>query len=244
VARASRPGPLTGLAAGAALGAALFGLVLLLLGRPERSASPTPPPGFSRGAPDPRAPVRVLATLGGPGLRALLLPLREDGGDARAEEAVLDRDLFPEGPPRRWARLLLANPPGAGPATVSLAGGAIVLETAAGPRGNEDLAAVVAARAAELPGHRRLDLGVHRAADRAVTVAPGEFVRVLLAFPGDADLGKASAASLGDGVRLLPRESPVERIRTALHEGSLADLPEADRAEARPPERDGAGGPR
>jgi hypothetical protein len=231
---ARRPGPIAGLAAGAALGAALFGVAVLLLGRPGRGRVPDPPPGFSRGEADPRAPTRVLAGVAADGTAALLLPLREDGGDTGAEEALLDRDLFPEGPRHRWARLVVSCPPGAKPARVALGPGAIVLEGPAGPRGNEDLAAAVAARLPALPAHRALDLGVHRAAEREVEVAPGAFVRILVAFPLDADLRAASAASLGGALRLLPRESPVDRLRTALLDGDIASLPDADRAEARP----------
>lgn len=238
------PGPLAGLAAGAALGAALFGLALLLLGSRDDGVARRPPEGFSPGPADPRTPVRVLATLDGPGLRAMILPLREDGGDPAAEEAILDRDLFPGGPRHRWARLVAVNPPGGAAIPVSLAPGSVVLETAAGPAGNVDLAAAFASRGKDLPAHRALDLRVHRASDRSVEVPPGGFVRVLLAFPAPADLREAAAASLGEGVRLLPREAPLDRVRSALLEGTVLDLPDAKRAEARPAVREGPGTPR
>ena len=238
--RSRRPGPLAGLAAGAALGAALFGVVVLLLGRPDRGRTPDPPPGFSRGEADPRGATRVLVGSGAGGLSALLLPLREDGGDTATEEALLDADLFPSGPRHRWARLVISRAPGSEAGAVSVAPGSIVIETPDGPRASVDLAAAVAARAADLPPHRRLDLGVHRAVDRSVDVASGSFVRILVAFPADADLRAASSASVGGALRLLPRDPPVDRLRTALHEGSIHALPDADRAEARP---DGKGPP-
>jgi len=239
------PGPLAGLAAGAALGAALFGLAVLLLGHRGDGGPLRPPPGFSPGAADPRTPVRVLATLDGPGLHAMILPLREDGGDPAAEEAILDRDLFPGGGSHRWARLVASNPEGGPAVRLSLAPGAVVLETEAGPAGNVDLAAAFAARAKDLPPHRALDLRVHRAPDREVEVPPGSFVRVLLAFPAAADPREAAAASLGEGVRLLPREAPLDRVRSALLEGSVSTLPDAKRAEARPQGREeGPGTPR
>jgi hypothetical protein len=128
--------------------------------------------------------------------------------------------------------------------TLSLAPGAVVLETAAGPAGNVDLAAAVASRAKDLAAHRLLDLRVHRAADASAEVPPGGFVRVLLAFPADADPRTAAGASLGAGVRLLPREAPIDRVRSAVHDGVLLDLPDGPRAEARPPGREPPGTPR
>jgi hypothetical protein len=238
------PGPLAGLAAGAALGAALFGLALLLLQARDDRGDRRPPEGFSRGASDPRTPVRVLASLAGPGPRALLLPLREDGGDPGPAEAILDGDLFPDGPRHRWARLVVSNPAGAPPASVSLAPGAVVLDAPSGPAGNADLAAAFAARAASLPAHRVLDLRVASAPDRAVEVPPGGFVRVLLAFPEGADPREASGATIGGSLRLLPREVPLDRVRTALHGGDLEDLPDSVRVEVPPPARETPGAPR
>ncbi len=229
------PGPVAGLLVGAALGAAVFFLAALLHERLSSERGPgLPPEGFAAGG-DPRAAVRFLATVPGPGVQALLLPLREDGRPTEAEEAVLDRALFPGGPAHRWARLLASNPRDAGGAfTLPLEGGALVLGTAAGPVRNEDLAAAFGARHASLPPHRDLDLRVARVPEREVEVPPGGTVRALVAFPREADLEGASGLEIRGGLRLVPKEATTEALRGALLDGRIADLPGEVRAEARP----------
>jgi hypothetical protein len=187
-----------------------------------------PPAGFVQGG-DARARVHVLAALGGDGVRAVLLPLREDGAPAEAEGAAFDRDLFPGSAPRRWARLLVANPPGRAPFTLDLRPGSVTLEAAAGPSPNEDLAEAVVARLQGLSPHRLLDLRVSHAADSAVEVPPAGFVRVVVAFPGGAGLEAATGASLAGGPHLLPREVSVERIRAVLLDGRIDDILDAER---------------
>ena len=230
----TRPGPLAGLLLGAALGATLFLLAGLIHDRVlSRGRRPSAPPrGFAMGS-DARAPVRVLATLGGKGLQAVLLPLREDGASPAAEEGVLDAALFPGGPPRRWGRLLVANPPGGAAFVLDLRPGGVVLDAAGGPVRNEDLAGAVAARLPDLSPHRLLDLRVAHAADTSVEVPPGGFVRTLVAFPAGPPLSSAAGAALEGGVRLLPREVPVERIRSVLLDGRVDALLDAERAQAK-----------
>jgi hypothetical protein len=172
-------------------------------------------------------------------VRAVLLPLREDGGSTEAEEAVLNGALFPGQPSRRFARLLVSNPRGGDPYTLDLGPGRVLLETGAGAAGNEDLAAAVAARLPALPAHRLLDLQVAHAADSSVEIPPGGFARVLVAFPGGADPREAAGASLARGPRLLPREVAVEGLRAALVDGRIDALQDAVRAEA----KGGAGAP-
>ena len=230
---ANRPGPLAGLAFGAALGAGVFLLAHFIQECASGRRTPAKPPaGFSYGG-DARAPARVLATMGGPGLRAVLLPLREDGGSTEAEEAILNGALFPGQPPRRFARLLVANPRGAARHAVDLGPGRVVLETGGGPVGNVDLAAAVAARLPALSPHRILDLQVSRAADATVDVEGGGYVRVLVAFPPGSDPLQAAGASLASGTRLLPREVAVEGLRTALLDGRVDALQDVERAEAK-----------
>jgi hypothetical protein len=242
--RGRAPGPLVGVAIGAALGSALFLLAALLHDSffPRRGPG-RPPEGFSAGV-DPRAPVRVLATLPGePGPGAVLMPLREDGGSAGAEEALLDREVFPGGPRHRWARLVVTNPPGAPALRLSLAAGAVVLRAPDGPAGNVDLAGAIRDRAASLSPHRLLDLRVARATDAEVVVPPGAFVRAVVAFPAGADPTAASEAVLGGVARLLPREAGPDRLRTLLLEGGLDGLRDSERAEA-PGEKGAPGEPR
>jgi hypothetical protein len=183
----------------------------------------------------------VLSTVGAAGVRAVLLPLREDGGSTEAEEQVLNEALFPGAEPRRFARLLVANPRGGAPFTLDLGPGRIVLETGAGPAGNEDLAAAVSARLPSLSPHRILDLQVAHASDRTVEIPPGGFARALLAFRASADPGAAAGASLKGGPRLLPRTVAVEGLRTALLDGRIDALQDAERAEARSAESGGGG---
>jgi hypothetical protein len=232
-----------GAAFGAALGAAVFLLATLLHDRLSGRGEPgAPPPRFGFGSAA-RAPVRVLATLGGEPVRAVLLPLREDGGAAEAVEALLDGDLFPGGPPRRWARLLVANPAGGKPWRLGLGPGEIVLERGgAGALANEDLPAAFAARADSLSPHRALDLRTFHADDAALEIPPGEFRRVLVAFPRAADPAAAEGAVLSGGLRLLPREVSVESLRSALTDGKVEALVDAARAEA--PARDPDEGPK
>ena len=230
-----RPGPLAGLFVGAALGAAVFLLAALFHDRfLPRSGPAAPPAGFGAGG-DARASVRVLATLPGPGVQAVLLPLREDGGPTESEEAILDGALFPSGPAHRWARVIAANPPGGDPFTLSLAKGSLSLETAAGAVGNEDLAAAFAGRAGSLPAHRALDLRVARVPEAAIPVAGGTMVRALVAFPRGTDLASATGCGLLAGPRLRSREVTTESLRSVLLTGRVDILAEADRAEARPP---------
>lgn len=227
------PGPLAGLLLGAVLGAAVFLAAALLHDRfLRRSAGPgRAPEGFATGA-DARGPVRVLATLGGTGPQAALLPLREDGGPSGPEEGILDAALFPGGPPHRWARLLVANPPGGEPFTVRVGGGALRLQGGGG-RASADLAAAFEARRGSLSPHRLLDLRVARVPEPSVTVPPGEFVRILVAFPGEEPPGEAAGLDLPGGPRLLPREVTVESLRTALLDGRVERLAEAAPPEAR-----------
>jgi hypothetical protein len=178
-----------------------------------------------------RVPVRVLVSLDGPGPAALLLPLREDGGPAGGEEAILDGALFPGAAGRAWARLLVNHPGGKEPLRLPLGDGAVLLETPGGLVANGALAPVFAARSPSLSPHRLLDLRVARVPDAAVEVPPGGFVRVLLAFPPGTDLRAAGGATVA-GIRLLPRELPADRLRTALVDGRLAGLGDAARAEA------------
>jgi hypothetical protein len=230
---ARRPGPLAGLAFGAVLGAGVFLLAHILQERASGRRTPAKPPaGFSYGG-DARAPARVLGTLGGEGIRAVLLPLREDGGSTDAEEALLSEALFPGEPPRSFARLLVANPRGAARHSLDLRPGKVILETGSGPVGNLDLAAAVAARLPSLSPHRVLDLQVSRAADASVEIEGGGYVRVLVAFPPGADPRRAAGATLASGTRLLPREVAVEGLRTALLDGRVDALQDADRAEAK-----------
>lgn len=228
-----RPGPLAGLLFGVGLGVSVFLLASLVhdrvLGRKHPAA---PPAGFSFGG-DARAPARVLSTVGASGVRVVLLPLREDGGSTEAEETVLNGALFPGAEPRRFARLLVANPRGGAPFTLDLGPGRVVMETAAGPVGNVDLAAAVAARLPSLSPHRILDLQVAHAADRTVEIPPGGFARALVAFPAGADPATASGASVKGGPRLLPRTVAVEGLRTALLDGRIDALQDAERAEAK-----------
>jgi hypothetical protein len=218
---------------GAALGAAVFLLAALvhdrLLREPRTGA---PPAGFTRGG-GARGAVRVLATLGEPPPLAVLLPLREDGADTGTEEALLDAALFPSGPRHRWARLVVANPGGREPMRLSLAPGAVVLETAGGRVGNADVAAAFASRATALSAHRLLDLRVAHAHETEVEVPRGGFVRALVAFPGDQGVREAAGAEFAAGaVRLRPREVVTERLRCVLLDGRVDLLEEADLAEA------------
>lgn len=230
------PGPLAGLLVGAVLGAAVFFLAALVHGRLSGDRGPgVPPEGFAAGG-DPRSGVRVLATVPGPGVQALLLPLREDGMSPAAEEAVLDRALFPEGPAHRWARILASNPrDAAGPFALPLEGGALVLATAAGGLPNEDLAAAFAARQSSFGGHRELDLRIAHVPEGEVRVPPGGTARALVAFPREADLEGASGLEIRGGPRLVPREASTEAIRAVLLDGRIAEMPERVRAEAKPP---------
>ncbi len=235
----TRGGALAGAGLGAALGAAVFLLAafvydrLLLDRRP-----PEPTKLFTRGG-EARGPVRVLSTNGfADVVGAVLLPLREDGADTGPDEAILDAALFPQGPPHRWARLLVANPPGAKPLALSLAPGSVslTLEGVPRPAGNVDLAAAVEARAATLSPHRLLDLRIAHAADRSVEAPPGGLVRVLVAFPREADPRNARTADLACGLRLIRREVSTDSLRSALFDGRIDRFADADRAEARAPE--------
>jgi hypothetical protein len=231
---------MAGMAVGAMLGAAVFLVAGLLYDRLFSRRAPSPlPASFSRGG-DARGAVRVLSTMGTEGPRALLLPLREDGASAADEESLLDAALFPSGPAHRWARLLVANPPGRPAFALDLGAGKVVLETGGVRTGNADLAAAVRARAAALPAHRLFELRVAHAADRDLEVAPGEFLRALVAFPREADPAAATAADLAGEVRLLPRDVATERLRAVLLSGKVDDLADADRAEA--PASRGPGG--
>lgn len=226
------PGPLAGLLVGAALGVSVFLLASFLHDRVLNRSSPgAAPAGFAFGG-DARAPARVLSTVGAGGVRAVLLPLREDGGSTEAEEGALNRVLFPGLSPRRFARVLVSNPRGAAPFTLDLRPGALLLEVASGPVRNEDLAAAVAARLPSLTPHRLLDLQVAHASEPTVEVPPGGFVRALVAFPDGPGVREATGASLAGGPRLLPREVAVEGLRTALLDGRLDALQDAERAEA------------
>jgi hypothetical protein len=191
--------------------------------------------------------VRVLATAGGGGVRAVLLPLREDGAPTGPEEAILDAAVWPGGPGRRWARILAANPPGGRPFTLVLAAGAVTLETPEGRFASEDLAGAVAGRAAALSPHRLLDLKVAHAHEESVEVPPGGFVRALVAFPAAAEIGRASGATIEGGVRLLPRDVATEGLRAVLADGRVDALADARRAEApgeAAPGREAKGRPR
>lgn len=237
--RPLRPGPLPGLLLGAALGVTVFLLAGLVHERFEsgKKAPATPPRGFAFGG-DARAPVRVLATLGGDGVQAALLPLREDGASTGAEGRILDEALFPSslpagGPARRWARLVVANPPTGKTVTLDLSRGGVTLDTPAGPVPCEDLSAVVAARLPDLSPHRLLDLRVSHAADATVEVPPGGFVRILVAFPAESGIPAAAGAVITGGTRLVPREVPVERIRDVLLDGRVDALVDAERAQAK-----------
>jgi hypothetical protein len=232
--RARRPGPLPGLVLGAALGATVFLLAGLIHDRFQtvRKGPVAPPSGFVYGS-DARAPVRVLATLGGEGVQAVLLPLREDGASTASEERLLDAALFPGGPARRWARLLVANPPTGKPLSLDLRPGGVALDTAGGTVPNEDLAAAVTARLHDLTPHRLLGLRVSHAADSSVDVPPGGFVRVLVAFPPGTELPAAAGAVIAGGTRLVPREVPVEKLRTVLLDGRVDSLVDTERAQAR-----------
>ena len=228
-----RPGPLAGMALGAALGVSIFLLAVLVHDRLfSRRAPVLPPSTFTRGG-DAQGAVRVLASAEGPGVQALLVPLREDGAPAEGEEAVLDGALFPGGPTHRWSRILVANPPGGPAYTLDLHPGAVSLETAAGRAGNIDLAAAVQARTGSLGPHRLLDLRVSRAAESSVEVPPGDFVRALVAFPREADPGAATGAGIAGGIRLLPREVPTESLRATLADGRVDRPHVPDRAEVK-----------
>jgi hypothetical protein len=232
--RPLRPGPLPGLLLGAALGVTVFLLAGLVHERFEsgKKVPAAPPRGFAFGG-DARAPVRVLATLGGDGVQAALLPLREDGASTGSEGRILDSALFPAGPARTWARLVVANPPTGKTVTLDLGHGGVVLDTPAGPAPCEDLSAVVAARLPELSPHRLLDLRVSHAADATVEVPPGGFVRILVAFPPETGIPAAAGAVINGGPRLVPREVPVERIRDVLLDGRVDALVDAGRAQAK-----------
>ena len=228
-----RPGPVAGLLCGVGLGVSVFLLATLVHDRVlTRKPSGVPPAGFSFGG-DARAPARVLSTLGTDGVRAVLLPLREDGGSTDAEEKVLNDALFAGQSPRRFARILVSNPRGAPPFTLDLRPGGVVLETGSGPVKNEDLAAALAARLPSLSAHRLLDLQVSHAADPTVEIPPGGFARALVAFRDGVDAREAAGASLAGGPRLLPREVAVEGLRAALLDGRIDALQDAVRAEAK-----------
>jgi hypothetical protein len=223
---------LAGAGLGAALGAAVFLLAALVYDRVLlRRSPPRPPARFAQGG-EPRGAIRVLATVGGGGPAAVILPLREDGAETDPDEALLDAALFPDGPLHRWARLLVANPRDAAPLSIPLDAGAIVVAGSPGPAANADLAAAVEARAPSLSPHRLLDLRVAHAADGAVEVPPGGFVRLLLAFPRETNLRTATGAEIRGGIRLHPREVVTESLRAALVDGRTDRLADADRAEA------------
>lgn len=190
------------------------------------------PEGFIPGG-GARGTIRILATLPGGGLQAALLPLREDGAPSDAEASILDGALFPGEAGRSWARLLVANPrEAAAPFLLRLAGGALRLEGAA-PAASEDLAAAFTARRASLSRHRMLDLLLAHVPEDSVQVAPGSFVRALVAFPGGTDLAAATGLEIPGGPRLRPREVATESLRAVLADGRIGSLPEAVPAEAR-----------
>ncbi len=228
--RSAPPGPVAGLLLGAVLGVTVFFVATRFHDRVFGGKTPVArPPAFVQGR-DARLDVRVLAALGGQGVRAVLLPLREDGAAAEAEEAI---------PPRQWARLLVSNPPGRPPYRVALGPRKILLDAGGVPVPNEDLAAAVAARLPALSPHRVLDLRVSHAADGEVEVPPGSFVRILVAFPGKAGVSGAAGAAFAGGPSLLPREVSVERLRAVLLDGRIDDLQGTGSSQARG--RGGAG---
>ena len=227
--------PLYGAAAGAGLGVALFLLAALLHDRVFPPRGPEAPPAGFAAAGDPRGAVAVHAGEPAPGVAAVLLPLREDGGPSGPGDALLDEALFPGQPPHRWYRLVVSNG-GTVPFRLDLAAGGVALSGGGREVPGADLAAAFAARRTTLSPHRVLDLVASRAPESSIDVAPGASARVLVAFPGAAAPGPADAVRLrGATGRLAAREVTAESVRTALLRGEPRVLEAADRAEARGP---------
>jgi hypothetical protein len=228
-------GPLSGILLGAALGVSAFLAAHHFLGGPGRPGeAAAPPDGFRTGSAA-TAPVTVLTGALGPGVEAVLLPLRDDGAPTEQDGALLDAALYPGEAPRQWWRLAVSNR-GAAPFAMDLRPGALVRVDGSGGRsGSLDLAAALDARRPRLPRHRAFGLAAAGAGARRLEVPPGGHARVLVAFPGARADAAIPVRVEAAGASLVPREATSESLRTALATGRLDEL--------RPASRDAAAAP-